>query len=324
MNEKIIVTGGTGLLGSFILRHLRQQGYQNLTATYQNDYPAIPADLKDGIEWRRLRLPDINDALEVIAGHDWVIHSAGLVSYFKEDRYRLLDINKTGTEHIVNACITHDVKHLVYVGSIGALGKETREETLTETNPWLQNEFSTAYGLSKYLGEVEAWRGAAEGLNVSVVLPSVILGTGDWKRSSLQIIDRIANHPPWYPGGQTGYVDVRDVAAFITLLLEKNIPGERWILNAVNMSYQEIYKSIGDQLSLKKNFKESPRWMARMMLLIAGIIHGRLGIPDIVNQAYGYFTYDSSKSRQVEGFKYRPIENTLKEVAEAYLANSRL
>ena len=319
MNQRVLVTGGTGLLGSYILRWFISKGYTHLTGTYQNDTPSIPTDLKDNVMWRRLRLPDMTDAFEVIADHDWVIHSAGLVSYHKEDKYKLLDVNQTGTEHIVNASLAHSVKHLIYVGSIGALGKETSPATLNESHPWLQNEFSTAYGLSKYLGESEAWRGAAEGLNVSVVLPSVILGTGDWQRSSLQIVDRIVNYPPWYPGGQTGYVDVRDVASFIGLLLERNMSGERWILNGDNLSYQEVYKQIGDHMSLRKNFRESPRWMARLMLLMSNLKAGKLSVPDVVNQAYGRFSYDSSKSKGVEGFRYRPVEDTLREVADAYM-----
>ena len=68
---------------------------------------------------------DVANVFDIVQGKDWVIHTAGLVSYFQEDRYRLLDINQTGTEIIVNACLTHQVTHLVFIGSIGALGKET-------------------------------------------------------------------------------------------------------------------------------------------------------------------------------------------------------
>src|SRR5919109_32927 len=111
-DQRILVTGGTGLLGSYILRWLKKNGYDQLTATFQNPNPHIPADLKNVIEWKRLRLPDIPDAFTTVAEKDWVIHTAALVSYFKEDKYRLLEVNQQGTEHVVNACITHGVKHL--------------------------------------------------------------------------------------------------------------------------------------------------------------------------------------------------------------------
>src|SRR5687768_7863260 len=318
MTQRILVTGGTGLLGSYILRWLLQKGYTNLTGTYQSANPFIPFYLKDSIEWKRLRLPDIPDAYDVIAGKDWVIHSAALVSYFKEDKFRILEVNKEGTEHIVNACLEHNVKHLVYVSSIGSLGKDSDRLTLNETNGWVQTKYSTTYSLSKYLGELEIWRGAGEGLNVSAVLPSVILGTGDWQRSSLQILDRVAKGVPFYPGGQTGYVDVRDIAKFIVILLEKNITGERWILNGANIPYKKLYERIAGHLSIKRNFKEAPQWLAKTVLLASNLKSGRFSMPEIIHQVYGTFNYDSSKSKSVEGFEYTPFDETLRDVAKAY------
>lgn len=315
---RILVTGGTGLLGSYLLRLFLRRGYTHITSTFQNPNAVIPADLKDKVEWKRLRLPDIPDAFDVVEGHDWVIHSAGLISYYKEDKYKLLDVNKTGTEHIVNACLDHGVKHLVYIGSIGALGKESKKVTLNETHPWLQTKYSTSYGLSKYLGELEVWRGAAEGLNASVVLPSIILGSGDWKRSSLQLIDRIVNKAPFIPAGLTGYVDVRDVCLFILNLLEKSMSGDRWILSSENLTYQEIYDAFAKELAVKRTFRQSPKWIARIGLLMSNLRSGRMSYPEIVDQIYASFTYDTSKSRSVEGFSYRPMEESIRDVARVY------
>src|SRR5687767_9963971 len=148
LNPRILVTGGTGLLGSYLLRWFKQNGYQHLTATCQNPDGPIPSDLKEGIIWKRLRLPDIQDANDAVRDQDWVIHSAALISYFKEEKYKMLEINQRGTEHIVNACLAYDVKHFIYIGSIGALGKESNHVTLNESTPWLQNQYSTSYGLS--------------------------------------------------------------------------------------------------------------------------------------------------------------------------------
>jgi len=318
MTAKILVTGGTGLLGSYLLRHFRQLGYHDLTATFQGNTQLIPIDLKEGIEWKPLKLPDILDTSDIIKGKDWVIHAAGLISYHSGDKDKLLAVNQHGTKHIVNACLEHDVKHLVYISSIGALGKEKNFSTVNETAPWLDNEFSATYGLSKYLGELEAWRGSTEGLNVSTILPSVILGTGDWHRSSLQLIDRVATKPGWYPRGQTGYVDVRDICNFIQLLLEKNKTGERWILNAENIPYQKIYPMIGEALGLKKQFRPAPKLLAKMVLISSGILKGKpLGL-EVLKSAYGTFFYDHGKSLQLEGFTYRRVMDSIQEVVEIY------
>jgi dihydroflavonol-4-reductase len=318
MNEKILITGGSGLLGSYLIRWFRQEGYINITSTYHRTTDSIPNDIRQGINWQQLVLPDSVAAMEIVKGHDWVIHAAGLVSYHTGDKYNLLDINKTGTEEIVNACLLHDVKHLVYIGSIGALGQETDHVTLNESSPWFQTAYSTGYGLSKYLGELEVWRGAGEGLNVSVILPSVILGAGDWQKSSLQILDRIVHKLPFYPGGQTGYVDVRDIASFVGLLLGKNMPGDRWLLNGKSMRYKEVYEKLANHLGVQRNFRLAPKWLAKVIILSGSFLKGKTMGLDIINQVYGTFTYDASKSRTLDGFRYRDMDVTLKEVADAY------
>jgi nucleoside-diphosphate-sugar epimerase len=323
MNGKILITGGSGLLGSYLIRWLNLNGYSDITATYQNTPDAIPADILHQAHWIKLSLPDKAAALEIIKGHDTVIHAAGLISYHNRDKYRLLDINQTGTEHIVNACLAHGVSHLVYVGSIAALGRETDHVILNEKSVWLDNEFSTGYGLSKYLGELEVWRGGAEGLNVSVVLPSVILGAGDWRSSSLQIIHRIVHKSAWYPAGQTGFVDVRDIAFFIGKLLEKGQPGGRWLLSGADLTYARLYKELAGLLGLKKNFSLAPKWLATAILAGGNLIKGEGLGNELINQAYGTFSYDASRSLTLDGFRYRDIEVTLREISEAYKRDSK-
>lgn len=318
MSKKILITGGSGLLGSYLIRWFLQQGYTEITSTYSISLEAVAPDLRDAVEWKQLALPDKMAAFDIVQGHEWVIHAAGKVSYLPGDKYRLLEINKTGTEHIVNACLAHAVSHLVYVGSIGALGRETDHVTLNESTPWLDNEFSNSYGLSKYLGELEVWRGAGEGLNVSVVLPSVILGSGDWLSSSLQLVDRVANKSGWYPTGQTGFVDVRDVSTFIGTLLEKSNTGGRWILNGANMRSGDLFQNLAAHLGLDKKFRPAPKWLAKTILIGSNLVKGGSLGTEMINQVYGTFTYDASKSLTVDGFHYRLIDETLREVASAY------
>jgi nucleoside-diphosphate-sugar epimerase len=322
MNPAILITGGSGLLGSYIIRYLVQKGYSNITATYTSSAAAIPEDMKDAATWLPLSLPDQVACNEIIKDKTWVIHAAGFVSYNPADKYRLLDINQTGTAQIVNACLHQGVSHFMYVSSIGALGRETNHVTLNEESVWLENEWSTSYGLSKYLGELEAWRGAAEGLPVSVILPSVILGSGDWDRSSLKMIKRVVNSAGYYPTGQTGFVDVRDVAIFVHLLLSGGMTGERWLLNGSTMSYGDMYKSIGRHLGLKKSFRPAPKWVARAMLWGGLLAKGKNLGTEILNPAYGTFSFDASKSLSIEGFQYRTLEDSLKDVAAAYHADS--
>ncbi|MFZ1676854.1 MAG: hypothetical protein WAT91_06255, partial [Saprospiraceae bacterium] len=130
---------------------------------------------------------------------------------------------------------------------------------------------------------------------------------------------RVANKMPWYPGGQTGYVDVRDIVQFSSLLLENKNIGQRWLLNGKNMSYAEIYLLIADKLGIKKKYREAPEWLAKTILLAANLKKGRFSVPELVHQVYGSFSYDASKSLTVEGFRYQEIEKTIEEIARVYL-----
>lgn len=318
MNPKILITGGSGLLGSYLIRWFRQKGYTNITATYHQSKDSIPDDIREGIQWLQLSLPDKEACYEITEGQEWVIHAAGYVSYTPAEKFRLMDVNKTGTEFLVNACLHHNVSHFIYVSSISTLGREADHVTLDEKSPWLENKWSTHYGLSKYLGELEAWRAAAEGLTVSVLLPSVILGSGDWDRSSLHMIKRIVSSPGFYPTGQTGFVDVRDVVEFTGLLLEKSLSGGRWLLSGSNMHYGEMYSSIANHLGLKKSFRPAPKWLANFMLKADNLFKGKSIGSEVLHQAYGTFSFDATKSLSIDGFKYRPLNKSLQDIAAAY------
>ncbi len=318
MDKKILIIGGSGLLGSYLTKWFITKGHTHITATYQKSLEQIPPEIREGIQWKHLTLPDKEQIHELVKGQDWVIHAAGFVSYNPRDRQKLLAINTTGTSQIVNACLAYNVEHLIYVGSKSVLGKEKENEILNEDASWLDNEYSTNYGLSKYLGELEVWRGIAEGLNASVILPSVILGTGNWKNSSLQMVKRIASGSKWYPGGKTGFVDVRDIVSFITVLLETSNSGERWLLCGMNKSYEEIYGAFAKQLGIEKEFKEAPKWLAKLILAARSLFTRSTLGTEMLNQSYGSFTYDASKSLRIEGFHYTDPDESIAEIAAYY------
>jgi nucleoside-diphosphate-sugar epimerase len=318
MNKRILIIGGSGLLGSYLTHWFIEKGYKHITATYHQSLEHVPTHLKKGIHWEQLTLPDKEKAFALIEGHDWVIHTAGYVSYNPKHKDKLIDINTMGTAQVVNACLAHKVEHLIYIGSKSVLGREKNNVTLDENASWLDNEFSTSYGLSKYLGELEVWRGLAEGLNASVILPAVILGTGNWNSSSLQMIHRIASKSKWYPGGKTGFVDVRDVVMFISLLLEGSQSGERWLLNGFNNSYKAMYHDFANQLDLQVNHQEAPKWLAKLKLKVGNLLGRNTLGPEMLNQAYGAFDYDASKSLGIDGFSYTSAEKSISEISAIY------
>jgi dihydroflavonol-4-reductase len=318
MTKPVLVTGGSGMLGAHILRHLLSAGFTDITATYHQHENNIPADLREYIRWEPLALPDLGAVNDLVQGHAYVIHNAGFISYRKSDKATLLDVNQEGTRQIANACLAEQTEHLIYIGSIASLGKEKNGVTLNELSPWLDNGFSTNYGLSKYLGELEVWRAHGEGLPVSVVLPSLVIGSGPMASTSMQMVHRVEHAPPFYPGGQTGFIAANDIASFITMLLQKEITGERWLMSAADLSYQKLYAIIQEALGAQRKFRMAPKVLSGIYLRLSSLFSSqRLG-PELLNQTYATFFYDGKKTLRVEGFEYSDVEVALKRLVEEY------
>jgi len=314
MHPEILVTGGSGMVGTYLIRWLLDHGFDRITATYQGDDPAgIPEWSRSRVTWQSMRLPDLERVNTLVQGKTWVIHAAALVSYLRRDRYRLLKINRLGTEQLVNASLHHGVSHFIYIGSIASLGKEIPGPVMDEQTPWLDNSLATPYGLSKYLGELEAWRAAAEDLPVSVVLPAVILGTGPWQRSSLQLIRQILSGPPWYPGGETGFVDVRDVVEFTGRLLSAT-PGDRWLLSGGQLTYETLYTTLGGALRPSATYRPAPEKLVRWVYAYARAVAGKAVSPELIHQLYAPLRYSANKSLTMPDFTYRPLADTMSDM----------
>lgn len=315
MHPDILVTGGSGMVGTYLLRWLLDQGFDRITATYQREDPTgLPEWSRSRVTWEPLRLPDLERVNTLVQGKTWVIHAAALVSYLRRDRYRLLEINRRGTEQLVNASLHHGVSHFIYIGSIASLGKEIPGPVMDEQTPWLDNSLATPYGLSKYLGELEAWRAAAEGLPVSVILPAVILGTGPWHRSSMQLIRQIVKGPAWYPTGETGFVDVRDVAGFTGRLLSAP-PGDRWLLSGGQLTYETLYKTLGSDLRPSATYRPAPENWVRWVYAYVRAVAGKAVSPELIRQLYAPLRYSANKSMTMPEFSYRPLSGTLTDMA---------
>ena len=122
---------------------------------------------------------------------------------------------------------------------------------MKETDKWERSPYNTQYGLSKYLAEQEAWRGFAEGLELVVVNPSIILGVHQWNNGPARFFPLLSGGFSFYPAGGSGFVDVRDVVVFMLKLMESQQNGERFILNAQTLSYQSFFQKIATAIDAK-------------------------------------------------------------------------
>jgi len=261
----VFVTGGTGLLGGYLLRKLLQEG-DEIVALYRTHYSdLLTQEELSKIQWIKGEILDTSLLSEICSKSTKVYHCAGMVSFNPSKKLALMETNVNGTSNIVNACIEGKVKKLVYVSSVAALGRKNNIEPISENAPWKEDEDYSVYGLSKYLAELEVWRGISEGLNAVIVNPTIILGVGNWNDSSAALFKNVWNEFPWYTDGSTGFVFAEDVANSMFQLMNSDINAERFVVSAENLPYQSVFNMMAAE------FKKQPPHL-KVTPLLASIV----------------------------------------------------
>jgi nucleoside-diphosphate-sugar epimerase len=148
---------------------------------------------------------------------------------------------------VVNAALEKMVKKMCYVSSIATLQKTNNTKFITEDLIWKFSPALSNYAISKYQAEREVWRASEEGLAVVIVNPSVIVGGGNWSKSSANMFAKAFNGLKFYTNGATGFIDVRDVVILMVKLMGSTIKNERFLLNSENATYCYFFNLIHDE-----------------------------------------------------------------------------
>lgn len=309
----ILVTGGSGLVGSELISQLLAEG--NLVKAIYNNTP-LAFDHQNLVAIK-CNILDTSALEEVMQGVSQLYHCAAVVSFNKKNKEQLFKINIEGTANVVNAAIDAGVKKMVHVSSVSALGRLRENETVTEEMMWTEESSNSLYGKSKYLGEMEVWRGTGEGLEAVIVNPSLILGGGNWSKGSSEIFRSVYKEFPWYTEGVTGVVDVKDVARAMILLMNSEINKERFILNAENISYKEIFTAIANCFGKRVPHKKVNPLIAAMVWrweAIKSMFTGKdaLVTKETARTALAKVYFDNSKFlKAVPGFQFTPVNETI-------------
>ena len=260
--NKVLVTGGTGFIGAYIIKELVEKGYPVRAIRRSNKLPFfISPDILNKVEWVNGDVLDVISLNEAMQDVDAVIHSAAVVSFDKRDRAQMYNTNVDGTANVVNLSLENGIKKLVHISSISALGRTATGERVDEEKKWLNSKLNSHYGISKNKAEMEVWRGMGEGLDAVIINPSTVLGFGNWHDSSCAIFKNSYKGFPWYTKGVNGFVAVEDVAKIAVLLMESNITEERFIINHENWEFRKLFDVIADGFR-----KKHPKWEATPFL----------------------------------------------------------
>lgn len=274
----ILVTGGTGLLGSRLLFDLTSKGEKVRAIKRANSsldgvrrvfeyYSGKQKNQFYNIEWVDADILNIDSLLEAMHNVSYVYHAAAQVSFNPADRESLIKNNVDGTKNVVNACLARAVKKLCYVSSTAALGSARVNGQVDEDCIWKPDEHHSGYSYSKFYSEMEVWKGIEEGLNAVIVNPSIILGPGFWDKGSSSMFSTIFRGLNFYTNGVTGYVSVEDVSMAMIALMKSNKSGERYILSSENLSYREVFEMISGSLGVKAPGIEATPFLASLALI---------------------------------------------------------
>jgi dihydroflavonol-4-reductase len=318
-NRKVLVTGGAGLLGNELLKQLLNEGY-NVTAIYHSSLVTLT---HPNLNIQQCDILDVSALEDVMQGTTDVYHCAAIVSFEPGDQGHLFKINVEGTENIVNACVAANVRKLLHVSSVAALGRIRKGEVITEDMQWTEETSNSIYAKSKYFGELEVWRGIGEGLQAVIVNPSIILGGDNWESGSSALFKSAYNEFKWYTEGISGFVDVRDVAQAMILLMNSKISGQRFILSAENLSYKEIFSLMAKSFGKKPPPNKVSPAMAEIIWRVEalkGMItrKKRLLTKETARTAQAAVYYDHSKIlNALPTFHFTPISDTIDFTSES-------
>jgi nucleoside-diphosphate-sugar epimerase len=333
-NKNILVTGGTGLVGAHLLVQLAKSENQ-IYALYRTSsglektkhvfsyYSTDFENLFSKIKWVKGDITDIPSLEKAFDDIDWVYHCAAIVSFSRKDENLMRKTNIEGTANMVNLALANDVKKFCYVSSIATLDKNKKTTPIDETNEWNPENNNYDYAISKYGGEMEVWRASQEGLDVIIVHPGVILGSGFWHINTGKFFANAANNFLYYTTGITGFVGVKEVVKTMILLMESSIVNDHFILVSENRSFQYIMTEIAQALGTKPPTKKVSPLLGNIAWRLAWIKAKLTGKPPLItkhsaNAAQQVYYYSSEKIQKALHFSFPSINQSIQDYSEHY------
>ncbi len=315
---KILVTGASGPIGSHTIKRLLAEKFHAIKALIhpENELNTL-SEMEGQIKIIEGDLFDLVNLQKIIEETDIVIHTAELKSFVRSDQKKMTTVNRDATANLVNTCLHNRVEAFIHLSSGFAISQNVPGRKIGEEGSWAGRPDSSDYGWSKYQAELEVWRGAAEGLPVIILNPTQIIGSSFWEPGHPDLFRYVDRGCKYYPSGSTGRVDVRDVAQAIFQALKMRPYGERFIINAENISYQTLLTLIAHHLSGVAPWKPLDRWTLEWTLLKKSFVKQDLQTTmftrAFLQMAQQVWTFDATKSIQQLGVKYRSVDQSIAE-----------
>ncbi|MFZ9981116.1 MAG: NAD-dependent epimerase/dehydratase family protein [Cyclobacteriaceae bacterium] len=310
--KKILITGATGFLGNYLLEAFSGPEF-NVTALCRSTPPS--GMQKKGVTYVEGDIEDPSAMTGVFNNIDIVIHAAALVSIKPEDNQRMYAVNVLGTRNVVNAALESGVKRLIHISSVAAIGGgRSNSKILNESAVW--SGPSEGYGFTKYHAELEIFRAAAEGTEIDIINPSVIVAPAGQNRSSGLLLKLARSRFSFVPEGIVNIIDARDVSDFILEMTGRSASGQRYILNGFTLTWNDFFREVSQRTGKSVKHLTIPTPLALGFTAIQEFIFFILMRPPVltrvaVKMATSGNRYSTEKLTSETGFCFRRAENTL-------------
>ncbi|HRI33862.1 MAG TPA: NAD-dependent epimerase/dehydratase family protein [Saprospiraceae bacterium] len=320
LNKSILVTGANGFLGQYVLSQLIRSGYTNIFGTYHSHLPNNTL-----ITWRQMDLNDPVSIEKALVGIHTIIHLAAKVSYASKDKKVLDQINYLGTRNLVNASLVTEVKEIIYISSSSTLAKSISPYFISE-HELGDPVFYSNYAKSKYKGELEIFRGEAEGLKVCIVHPCLILGVGDWLKGSISIFSKVNRKLSFYPSGTVGLVYAGDVALAIEKILQKKNWMARYLIHAETWTYKKLLSEISNGLDKNPPWIKVNSFVGHIVAKLDTFRSRILGEQAVITSetvviSSFKFEYNNELTNNELGLKYKSLSAIIDSLCRKYVAN---
>jgi nucleoside-diphosphate-sugar epimerase len=316
--KKILITGGTGFLGTHIVRQFLEAGEKNLRVMASS----VPVWMKDaGVEASEGSVTNAEDVAKALKNVSAVFHLAGKVSRDNEDAAAMNKIHVEGTRILCEAARESSIKTLVLASSSGTIAVSETQEILDETYPTPVEIISRwAYYASKYYQERTALENFdGKGLKLVILNPSLLLGTDDERLSSTKpVLDFLARKIPYTPSGGLSFVDARDAAAAFINALEKGRHQEKYLLGAANMAFSQFFGRLERLSGVSAPMLRVPKKLAMAGASLIDSVFKNWNKtspiqPKEVEQAEYFWYFDSAKAEDELDFAPRDAQETLQD-----------
>jgi nucleoside-diphosphate-sugar epimerase len=323
-DKHILVTGGTGVLGVYIVEALLADGFENIEVFSRGgSNNSLSFANHKSVTFTTGDIAELHPLTEAIDRSDYIIQAAAIVS-FNPKKFDLMHlINVEGTTNVVNLALDANVKKVIHISSIAAIGRSEKSGVISESTTWSNSKYNSYYGITKYLAEQEVWRAHHEGLNMVIINPSLVMGGKTWDQSSLQIFKKVYDTLPYYTTGSTGIVDVQDIAKMTLFLLKSEVNGERFIASGGNISYKDLFQKMASFMGRKAPQKSAPYWIMSIfwrLEKVRSFLSGKepLITRETMRSSSHLSFYDNQKSIDLGWGEYTSLDDTLEKYSKEY------